>query len=88
MKEVERRYSRIREAMARDSLDAVIDGDVEEARIVASHDDRVDRIYHRIFDERVRVCAAGDDTAFRATMRWPAKPHAAAVSRVRSSGAA
>jgi phosphate transport system protein len=40
---------------------------VEEARIVASHDDRVDRIYHRIFDERVRACAAGEDTAFRAT---------------------
>jgi phosphate transport system protein len=48
-------------------LDAVIGGDVEEARIVASHDDRVDRIYHRIFDERVRACAAGEDTAFRAT---------------------
>jgi phosphate transport system protein len=48
-------------------LDAVIDGDVEEARIVASHDDRVDRVYRRLFDEKVRACAAGEETAARAT---------------------
>ncbi len=48
-------------------LDAVIEGDVEQARIVASHDDRVDRIYRRLFDELVRRCAAGEETAPRAT---------------------
>ena len=48
-------------------LDAVIDGDVEEARLVASHDDRVDRVYRRLFDEKVRACAAGEETAARAT---------------------
>jgi phosphate transport system protein len=48
-------------------LEAVIDGDDEQARIVASHDDRVDRIYRRLFDEMVRACAAGEDTAMRAT---------------------
>jgi phosphate transport system protein len=45
----------------------VIDGDVEEARIIASHDDRVDRVYRRLFDEQVRACAAGEETAARAT---------------------
>jgi phosphate transport system protein len=48
-------------------LDAVIDGDVEAARLVASHDDRVDRVYRRLFDEQVRACAAGEETAARAT---------------------
>jgi phosphate transport system protein len=48
-------------------LDAVIAGDVEEARTVASHDDRVDRIYRRLFDEQVRACAAGEEAAARAT---------------------
>jgi phosphate transport system protein len=48
-------------------LEAVIDGDDEQARLVASHDDRVDRIYRRLFDEMVRACAAGEDTAMRAT---------------------
>ena len=43
-------------------LDAVVAGDVAEARIVASHDDRVDRIYRRIYDEMVLACASGDDT--------------------------
>jgi phosphate transport system protein len=47
-------------------LDAVVDGDVERARLVASHDDRVDRIYRRILDEEVRACAAGEDSAARA----------------------
>jgi phosphate transport system protein len=51
----------------REMVDAVIDGDVEEARIVASHDDRVDRIYHRLFDAQVRACAAGEESAARAT---------------------
>jgi phosphate transport system protein len=48
-------------------LDAVIDGDVDGARLVASHDDRVDRVYRRLFDETVRACAAGEKTAARAT---------------------
>ncbi len=48
-------------------LDAVIAGDAEEARIVASHDDRVDRIYRRLFDEQVRACATGEEAAARAT---------------------
>jgi len=48
-------------------LAAVVEGDVEGARIVASHDDRVDRIYRRLFDEDVRACAAGEETAFCAT---------------------
>jgi phosphate transport system protein len=48
-------------------VDAVVDADVEEARIVASHDDRVDRIYHRLFAAQVRACAAGEESAACAT---------------------
>lgn len=48
-------------------LEAVVDLDVERARVVASNDDRVDRIYRRLFDEMVRACASGEDSAFRAT---------------------
>ncbi|HVS42309.1 MAG TPA: phosphate signaling complex protein PhoU [Candidatus Dormibacteraeota bacterium] len=48
-------------------LEAVVEGDVEGARIVASHDDRVDRIYRRLFDEEVRASAAGEESAATAT---------------------
>ena len=48
-------------------LAAVVEGDVEGARIVASHDDRVDRIYRRFFDEEVHACAAGEEDPACAT---------------------
>jgi phosphate transport system protein len=48
-------------------LAAVVEGDVEGARVVASHDDRVDRIYRRLFDEEVRATAAGEETPYCAT---------------------
>jgi phosphate transport system protein len=45
-------------------LDAVVEGDVEAARTVASRDDRVDRLYRRILEEEVRGCSSGEETAF------------------------
>src|SRR5438477_322968 len=62
------------------SMRRVLDGELAEARelslrmgefvedaIVASHDDRVDRIYRRLFDEEVHACAAGEEDAACAT---------------------
>jgi phosphate transport system protein len=56
-------------------LDAAVDGDAEAARTVASHDDRVDRLYRRIFDEEVRACSTGEDTGSRATRLTMAAHH-------------
>src|SRR5260370_19474520 len=56
-------------------LAAVVEGDVEGARIVASHDDRVDRIYRRLFDEEVHACAAGEERPPCPTPLTPAAHH-------------
>lgn len=51
----------------RDILAAVIARDVERARLVAARDDRVDRIYHRLFDELVQSMVDHGDHVLRAT---------------------
>ena len=51
----------------RDILGAVINRDVDRARLVASRDDRVDRIYHRLFDELVQLMSEDGDNVYRAT---------------------
>lgn len=51
----------------RDILAAVIARDVGRARLVAARDDRVDRIYHRLFDELIQVMTEDGDNVFRAT---------------------
>jgi phosphate transport system protein len=38
----------------RDVLDALVARDVDAARTVAAKDDRIDRVYHRIFDDLVQ----------------------------------
>ena len=51
----------------RDILGAVIARDVDRARLVAARDDRVDRIYHRLFDELVQSMTDHGDNVLRAT---------------------
>lgn len=50
-----------------DILAAVIARDVERARVVAARDDRVDRIYHRLFDELIQTMTVHGDNVLRAT---------------------
>jgi phosphate transport system protein len=51
----------------RDILAGVMARDVERARQVAARDDRVDRIYHRLFDELVQSMTDHGDNVLRAT---------------------
>lgn len=51
----------------RDMLHAVVDRDVEEAKRVAERDDRVDRVYHRLFDDLIQMMIDDSDTVYRAT---------------------
>jgi phosphate transport system protein len=51
----------------RDILAAVLARDVDRARLVAARDDRVDRIYHRLFDELVQSMTDHGDNVLRAT---------------------
>jgi phosphate transport system protein len=50
-----------------DILSAVVARDVARARLVAARDDRIDRVYHRLFDELVQVMAEDSQNAYRAT---------------------
>ena len=51
----------------RDVLGAVIARDTDRARVIAARDDRVDRIYHRLFDELVQIMTEDGDNVYRAT---------------------
>jgi phosphate transport system protein len=51
----------------RDVLAAVVAGDVPRARLVAARDDRVDRLYHRLFDELVQLMSDDAGSAYPAT---------------------
>jgi phosphate transport system protein len=51
----------------RDILSAVVARDVARARLVAARDDRIDRVYHRLFDELVQVMSEDGRSAYRAT---------------------
>jgi phosphate transport system protein len=51
----------------RDILGAVVARDVARAREIAARDDRVDRVYHRLFDDLVQLMTDDSDNVFRAT---------------------
>lgn len=51
----------------RDILAAVVARDVDRARLVAARDDRIDRIYHRLFEELVDLMAEDTESAYQAT---------------------
>lgn len=51
----------------RDMLAAMVARDPGQARAVAERDDRVDRVYHRVFDELVQVMMDNSDNVYRAT---------------------
>ena len=48
-------------------LAAVVSRDVLQARRIAAGDDRVDRIYHRLFDDLIQLMTEDNTTVFRAT---------------------
>jgi phosphate transport system protein len=50
-----------------DILSAVVARDVPRARLVAARDDRIDRVYHRLFDELVQLMSEDGQSAYRAT---------------------
>jgi phosphate transport system protein len=51
----------------RDILSAVVARDVAQARGVAVRDDRVDRIYHRLFDDLIQRMTDDSEVVYRAT---------------------
>ncbi|NIM94166.1 MAG: phosphate signaling complex protein PhoU [Anaerolineales bacterium] len=53
--------------MLRDSLQALLNHDVEWAKEIATRDDEMDRLYQAIFDELVEIMAEQPGSATRAT---------------------
>lgn len=51
----------------RDILAAVVARDVAGSRLVAVRDDRVDRIYHRLFDDLIQRMTDDSEVVYRAT---------------------
>ena len=51
----------------RDMLSALVARDVDAARVVAAKDDRIDRIYHRVFDDLVQCMVADSGNVYAAT---------------------
>ena len=51
----------------RDVIAAMIATDPDRARAVAARDDRVDRTYHRVFDDLVGIMSEASDTVYQAT---------------------
>jgi phosphate transport system protein len=51
----------------RDMLAALVARDIQRAREVANRDDRIDRIYHRIFDELIQLMAENTSYIYPAT---------------------
>jgi phosphate transport system protein len=52
--------------MLRQSLDAFLSEDIEQARAVAQHDDEVDQLYTEIFQELIEIIAADTTLITRA----------------------
>jgi phosphate transport system protein len=52
--------------MLRQSLDAFLSGDIEQARAVAKRDDEVDQLYTEIFQELIEIIAADTSLITRA----------------------
>ncbi len=55
------------EEQVRDILAAVTEGDARRAQDVAARDDRIDRIYHRLFDDLVETMREHSDHVYAAT---------------------
>jgi len=51
----------------RSMLGALVARDVDAARVVAAKDDRIDRIYHRLFDDLVQCMVDKSDNVYAAT---------------------
>ena len=51
----------------RDAFAAMIAGDPDRARAVAARDDRVDRTYHRVFDDLIEIMSESTNTIYQAT---------------------
>ena len=51
----------------REMLGAVVGRDVDRARQVAARDDRIDRVYHRVFDDLIQRMIADGDYVYRGT---------------------
>jgi len=51
----------------RDILTAVVAHDDERARQIAARDDRIDRVYHRLFDDLVQLMSDDSSNVYRAT---------------------
>ena len=51
----------------RDMLSALVARDIDAARVVAAKDDRIDRIYHRVFDDLVQCMVADGSNVYAAT---------------------
>jgi phosphate transport system protein len=54
-------------SQVREIISAVVARDVDRARQIAGRDDRVDRVYHRIFDELLQRMIADGDYVYRGT---------------------
>jgi len=55
------------EEQVRDILEAVTEGDARRAQDIAARDDRIDRIYHRVFDDLVETMREQADHVYAAT---------------------
>jgi phosphate transport system protein len=55
------------EEQVRDILEAVTAGDHSRAQDIAARDDRIDRIYHRVFEDMVEIMREQPDWAYPAT---------------------
>lgn len=55
------------QGQVRDILAALIARDVDRARTIAARDDRVNRIYHRIFDDLIQLMGENGAAVYRGT---------------------
>ena len=55
------------EEQVRDILEAVTEGDARRAQDIAARDDRIDRIYHRLFDDLVETMREQAEHVYAAT---------------------
>jgi phosphate transport system protein len=61
------RLGRYVEDQVRDIMDTIITPDVRRAQDIAARDDRIDRIYHRVFDDLVETMREHPEWAYPAT---------------------
>lgn len=61
------RLSTVCAEQVRDILSALVARDVDEARVIAARDDRVNRIYHRLIDDILQLMVEDGENAYRGT---------------------